>query len=91
MLRGLTLILLVVLAGLQYRLWVGPGSYAEVKALEARIKRSEASNSRLQVRNHLLEQEVLDLKESTGSIEARARRDLGMVREGETFYLIAED
>ena len=40
--------------------------------------------------NRDLEVEVLDLKNGTEAIEERARSELGMIREGETFYIIVD-
>lgn len=82
-------ILVVCLVGLQYRLWLGPGSWEEIASLERAIEKQRATNERLTRRNHILEVEVQDLKSGLGSVEERARSDLGMIRKGETFYLLA--
>jgi cell division protein FtsB len=42
----------------------------------------------LSERNEALEVEVLDLKNGLEAVEERARSELGMIEEGETFYLI---
>ena len=82
--------LAVALAGLQYRLWVGDGSVAEVLELRAAVDAQQEKNRRLTARNRELEAEVVDLKTGLESIEYRARRDLGMTRKDETFYQIIE-
>ena len=89
--RGLIVILLVLLALLQYRLWVGDGSLAEVWRLTERIRAQEEENEALGQRNRLLEAEVRDLKEGLDAIEERARHELGMVKKGELFYLVVEE
>ncbi len=89
--RGLIVILLVLLALLQYRLWVGDGSLAEVWRLTERIRAQEEENEALGQRNRLLEAEVRDLKEGLDAIEERARHELGMVKQGEVFYLVVEE
>ena len=81
-------LLLVLLAGLQYRLWVGEGSFAELHALETRHEAALRRNVLLSHRNGVLEAEVRQLKEGLGPVEERARSELGMIRDGETLYLL---
>lgn len=88
--RWLIALLVIVLLGLQYRLWVGPGSFAEVARLEREIKQQSRENKRLSLRNERLAGEVDSLKQGMSAVEARARRELGMVRRGETFYLVVD-
>lgn len=89
--RLLSLLLVVVLAGLQYRIWVGEGSLAEVWRLTQRIEAQTATNVELRERNQRLHAEVLDLKQGMEAIEERARRELGMIAKGEVFYQIVDD
>lgn len=86
----LALILLALLAGLQYYLWVGDGGVVKVRELKDAIEVQKGENRRLKERNSALEAEVLDLKQGFEAIEERARSELGMVREGETFYQVVE-
>lgn len=82
--------LVVVLAGLQYRLWVGEGSLAQVSELQQQIADQQGENERLLERNRILEAEVVELKKGMETVEERARHELGMVKEGETLYQLAE-
>ena len=82
--------LLLLLAGLQYRLWVGEGSLAQVAELQRQIDEQKGENERLLERNRILEAEVLELKKGMETVEERARHELGMVKEGETLYQLAE-
>ncbi len=84
-------VLVLLLLALQYRLWVGEGSLAEVARLEREIGKQEAENSRLLERNRVLAAEVKALKSGLDSIEERARNDMGMIKEGETFYMLIDD
>lgn len=88
--RWLIAILILLLTGLQYRLWIAPGSFAEVAALKRELAEQQVRNDRLAGRNALLAEEVRELKQGLGAVEARARSELGMIREGETFYLVVE-
>ncbi len=85
------ILLLVLLAGyLQYRLWFGDGNLVEVFQLRDEVEAQREENSRLQERNAVLDAEVRDLQQGHDAIEEHAREDLGMVKDGETFYQIVE-
>lgn len=86
----LFVVLTLLLAGLQYRLWVGDGSLAQVTDLQRQIAEQQGENERLLERNRILEAEVLELKQGMETVEERARHELGMVKEGETLYQLAE-
>ncbi|MBF7729720.1 cell division protein FtsB [Pseudomonas sp. N040] len=86
----LFLVLILLLAGLQYRLWVGDGSLAEVAELKRQIAAQQGENRNLLERNRILEAEVLELKKGMETVEERARHELGMVKEGETLYQLAK-
>ncbi|EEB59693.1 Septum formation initiator [Pseudomonas syringae pv. tomato T1] len=86
----LFLILLLLLAGLQYRLWVGNGSLAQVASLTQQIADQHAENQVLLERNRVLDAEVMELKKGLETVEERARHELGMVKEGETLYQLAQ-
>ena len=83
--------LVLILLGLQFRLWVGQGSYAHIMQLKARIETQQTENLTLQQRNQRLYAEVDELKSGLDAVEERARNELGMIRKGETFYLIVEE
>jgi len=85
-LRGVFALLIFLLLVLQYRLWVGEGSLAEVRALKRQLAAQQQELEQLQQRNEALRAEVQSLKEDDAAIEARARRELGMIREGETYF-----
>jgi len=89
--RWILILLLLLLAGLQYRLWIAQGSWAEVDALERDLAEQKVFNERLRSRNEILEKEIHDLKTGLSGIEERARSELGLIKEGETLYLIVED
>jgi len=87
--RFLMVVLAVVLVLLQARLWLSNGGLREVWHLEAEVVRRSEDNARLAARNSALEAEVRDLRQGTAAAEERARTELGMIHEGETFYQIA--
>lgn len=86
--RWVALFLFVIALGLQYRLWIGPGSWADVVSLKREMAAQQQRNQSLQQRNQRLQAEIHDLKNGLRGIEERARNDLGLIREGETFFLV---
>jgi cell division protein FtsB len=88
--RWLLVILLVLLAGLQFRLWVGEGSLAHRAELNRQLEEQEKENQVLRERNALIANDVESLKKNLSAIEEKARADLGMIKRGETFYLVID-
>ena len=86
----LLIVLLAMLLGLQYRLWVGDGGIAQGALLQQKIAEQKAENERLIERNRVMDAEVMELKKGLETVEERARYELGMVKEGETLYLLSE-
>lgn len=89
-LRIMVLVLLVLLAWLQYRLWFGNGGKREVADLQQQVAQQKHDNSGLKQRNDALAAEVEDLKSGEAAVEERARSELGMIKPGETFYRVVE-
>jgi cell division protein FtsB len=84
-------LMVVVILLLQVRLWVGEGSFAQVWALEQSIAEQREENAELATRNERLYAEVRNLRNEQGAVEERARMNLGLIREGETFFLVVEN
>jgi cell division protein FtsB len=84
------LALLLILAALQAKLWLGDGGLPDARALRQNVDQQRAENRKLQERNDALTAEVEDLKSGEAAVEERARSELGMVKPGETFYRVVE-
>ena len=84
-------LLFLILLGLQYRLWVGEGSLAEIWSMKEKIEEQTLENQLLRERNELLKAEVADLKKGLDAVEERARSELGMVKKEETFYQLIKE
>ncbi len=82
------MILLIVL--LQARLWAGEGSLVQAWQLQEQIEQQEEVNDNLSGRNDELFAEVGNLGEGSRAVEERARVNLGMIREEETFFLVVD-
>ncbi|MCG6896156.1 MAG: cell division protein FtsB [Thiocapsa sp.] len=88
--RWLIAVLALLLVALQFRLWVGQGSLAEVHGLRQEIRAQEEELVGLRARNQELQAEVVDLRQGVEALEERARRDLGMIKQGEIFIQVIE-
>lgn len=78
----------LLLAGLQYRLWIADGGVVATRRLQQAVAREAQAIDGLRQRNAVQAAEVADLKSGGSAIEAHARSELGMIRRGETFYLV---
>ncbi|MDR9439070.1 MAG: cell division protein FtsB [Halomonas sp.] len=88
MLKWLAIVLIILLALLQYRLWLGEGGMRELTEVRQRVAVLEEENQPLRARNARLAAEVVDLKTGLDAIEERARSDIGMVRSDEQFLWV---
>ncbi len=88
--RWLIFALLLLLGFLQYRLWVGGGSLAEVHRLQQEIVHQQRDLDEVKERNRILAAEVRDLREGVDALEERARSELGMIKDGEIFLQVIE-
>jgi len=82
--------LITIFVFLQYQLWVDRDGVRKLVHLSQRIDNQTAINQQLYERNEVLAAEVEDLKSGFDAIEERARMELGMIREGETFFQVIE-
>ena len=89
--RPMLLALLGLFVLLQYRLWLGEGGISERQSLEAQVTNDSAENQRLTQRNEALADRVIELQNGQEMLEAVAREDLGLVREGEEFILFIDE
>ena len=88
--RWILILIVIILIGLQYRLWFGQGSWEQIVSLNRELQQQRLFNQHLRARNQVIENEVRDLKSGLESVEERARSELGLIKEGETFYLLID-
>ena len=88
--RWLMIFLVAVLVLLQIRLWVGEGSISNKVALDKQWESQRQINEEHRLRNRLIAQEVESFKTNLDSLEEKARKDLGMIKDGEVFYLVID-
>lgn len=83
-------IALLLFIWLQYQLWFDETGLLANFAMEERIENQAEINEAIEARNQVLAEEIIAIKSGMESIEAKARKELGMVKEGETFFIVVE-
>ncbi|MFM8333314.1 MAG: cell division protein FtsB [Candidatus Methylumidiphilus sp.] len=86
----ITVLLLVLIGLLQYRLWFGDGNVREFQRMNDRIAELHQEGARRRERNAALEAEVMDLKQGLDAVEERARQDMDMIKDGEVFVQVID-
>ncbi len=82
------IVLFTLLCLLQYRLWFGKNSVPDYLKLKNEVAVQSKQNANLRQRNSLLKADIQDLKIGLEAVEERARNELGLIKQGETFYRI---
>ena len=88
--RFFVIVSVLVCVELQYNYWFGKRGFFEVQTLTDQVEQQVRLNNQLRERNRILRTEVRGFRDGVEAVEAHARSDLGMVVEGETFYLVVE-
>ena len=88
--RALAIVFVVLLAALQYPMWLGKGGWLQVREIDRQVGVEREANAKLKARNDALDAEVRDLKTGFDAIEERARSELGMVRQDEVFFQLQD-
>ena len=81
---------LALLALLLFQFWFSESGWFAVRELQANVDAQVRQAASLAQDNRVLAAEVMTMKEGNEAVEARARADLGMVAEGETFYVVVD-
>ncbi len=82
---GVALLLLV-----QYRIWLDDSGVFASQALLEEITNLEQDNQALEATNDQYRREVQDLRHGGALLEEKAREDLGLIQDGETFIIFVE-
>jgi cell division protein FtsB len=86
--RVFSAVLALAVILLQYRLWLSDQGLREVSRLQGAVDAQVSANHEQGERNRQLVAEVTDLKVGLTALEERARSELGMVGNSETFYQV---
>jgi len=86
--KWVNILLVIFLVLLQARLWFGKHSVPDYQNLTQKVAEQAQQNANLAQRNELLKADIEDLTIGMDAIEERARSELGLIKQGETFYRI---
>jgi len=86
--KALLLIFSIILVLLVAGLWVGSGSYPEHWKTEDRISAQEDSNQKRKDDIERIKADLEDVATGDSAIEERARSELGMTKQNESFFEI---
>lgn len=84
--RIIVILLIIVLLGLQYKLWIGDGSMTQWLRLEQKLDAQQQKNKQMLARNQVIDADIAELKSGEQALEEQARFELGMIKEGEVYY-----
>ncbi|HET6629364.1 MAG TPA: septum formation initiator family protein [Woeseiaceae bacterium] len=87
-LRWVVALLAVAALAMQVELWFSDDGYRKTRDLRQTVAEQRAENEELRERNAALDAEVINLKTGLEAAEERARTDLGLIGESETFYQV---
>jgi len=88
--KFLALLLVLFLVMMQVNIWLTKDGYSRVAEIKELIQDQQKENNEMVSRNSQLKEEIKDLKDGYSAIEEKAREDIGMIKEGEEFYLLTK-
>ena len=88
--KFIVLLLVLLLVMMQVNFWLTKDGYSRVAEIKELIQDQQKENNEMGSRNSQLKEEIKDLKDGYSAIEEKAREDIGMIKEGEEFYLLTE-
>ena len=88
--KFLALLLVLLLVVMQVNVWLTKDGYSRLAEIKELIQDQQKENNEMVSRNSQLKEEIKDLKDGYSAIEEKVREDIGMIKEGEEFYLLTE-
>ncbi len=88
--KFIALLLVLFLVMMQVNIWLTKDGYSRLAEIKELIQDQQKENNEMVSRNSQLKEEIKDLKDGYSAIEEKAREDIGMIKEGEEFYLLTE-
>ena len=88
--KFIALLLVLFLVMMQVNIWLTKDAYSRVAEIKELIQDQQKENNEMVSRNSQLKEEIKDLKDGYSAIEEKAREDIGMIKEGEEFYLLTK-
>jgi len=88
--KFIALLLVLLLVMMQVNIWLTKDGYSRVAEIKELIQDQQKENNEMVSKNSQLREEIKDLKDGYSAIEEKAREDIGMIKEGEEFYLLTK-
>ena len=88
--KFIALLLVLLLVMMQVNIWLTKDGYSRIAEIKELIQDQQKENNEMVSRNSQLKEEIKDLKDGYSAIEEKAREDIGMIKEGEEFYLLTK-
>ena len=88
--KFIALLLVFLLVMMQVNVWLTKDGYSRLAEIKELIQDQQKENNEMVSRNSQLKEEIKDLKDGYSAIEEKAREDIGMIKEGEEFYLLTK-
>lgn len=89
--KYISLLLLLILAVLQYQLWFDKGGWYDKLNIEKELSYQKQQNEKQKTEVDAMRKEVENLESGGNALFEVARANLGYISKGETFYRISED
>lgn len=83
-------IVAILFVWLQYQLWFDETGVFSSIEMEEKIAEQVELNEAIEARNQVLAEEIIAIKSGLESIEAKARKELGMVKQDETYFIVVK-
>ena len=90
MIRFLVMVMGLAAIVLGYQAWFGDSGYFVVAKMQQRVDQQKQVTAEIEADNAELTREVMGLKHRLLAVESRARTDLGMIKDGEAFFLVVD-
>ncbi|MCR5084932.1 MAG: septum formation initiator family protein [Succinivibrionaceae bacterium] len=88
--RVMTLVLVAIIAYLAYDLIYGRNGMLQYEETAEQLGSTRQKSEQLRRRNEQLRDELNDLRQGNATVEELARGELGLIKEGETFYRVID-
>lgn len=82
---------LLLVMVLQYRIWFDDAGLVATWQMQQQVKAMQQDNRSLGERNENLRHDVINLQNANDVIAEKAREDLGLIEQDESFYLFVDE
>lgn len=88
MLKAVWIIMIVLIALLQVRLWFGEGSIPQYREVASLVEAQESANKALERKNVMLRATTESLSKGGDAVDELARNNIGLIGSNETLFIL---